>query len=429
MKLNKLKFIILLVIFILFININTCFANAKNLNILSPSVLLLDSSSGAILYEKNAHEKLYPASTTKIMTAILTLEYCKLTDVVTVSSNAIYSVPNGYSHANLVEGEELTIEQLLHVLLIPSANDAANVLAEHIAGSIESFCSMMNSKAIELGCECTNFKNPSGIHDDEHTSCAYDLGLMGKCAMQNPTFRKIVSETRYTLPKTNKYFEENRIFNTTNELLKVNYSSRANNYYYENAIGMKTGYTVKANQCIVAAAKKNDVEVIAVVLNGSNTENGLSSRFLDCKTLFNYAFSNYSALKICEENDVISAINISNATKNTKNLNLVASNSIHATVNNDSALQDIPKQITLKDKLKAPIAKGEVLGSVTYTVNDKTYSSNLVAESDVLVSNFVKYVFTYLFLFMILLILISLLKPKKRRRKKKYKNAKYAYYR
>ena len=130
------------------------------------------------------------------MTAILTLEHCKLTDTATVSHEAIFTVPIGYSHAYLQEGEELTIEQLLHVLLIPSANDAANVLAEHIAGSISSFTTMMNTKALELGCTGTNFVNANGIHNTNHYSTAYDLALMGRYAMQNETFIKIVSTTK-----------------------------------------------------------------------------------------------------------------------------------------------------------------------------------------------------------------------------------------
>lgn len=161
--------------------------------------------TGKILYEKDAHKKMYPASTTKIMTAILALENRSLTDTANVSYNAIFTVPVGYSNANLQLDETLTYEQLLHVLLIPSANDAANVIAEDIAGSVESFSSMMNTKAREIGCENTNFVNANGVHNENHYSTAYDLALIGKYAMENETFRKIVSTVRYTLPVTNKW--------------------------------------------------------------------------------------------------------------------------------------------------------------------------------------------------------------------------------
>ena len=165
----------------------------------------MDQNSGKILYSKNANTKMYPASTTKIMTAILTLENCNLDDVATASHNAVYSIPYSYSVATIQEGEELTIEQLLNVLLIPSANDAAIVLAEHISGSVEEFAKLMNKKAEELGCKNTHFVNPNGIHNKNHTSTAYDLALMGQYAMKNETIRKIVSTKQFTLPTTNKY--------------------------------------------------------------------------------------------------------------------------------------------------------------------------------------------------------------------------------
>ena len=217
------------------------------------------------------------------MTAILTLEHCNLTDTATVSHNAIYSVPVGYAHAYLVEGEVLTIEQLLHVLLIPSANDAANVLAEHIAGTISSFTTMMNTKALELGCTNTNFVNAIGFQADSHFSTAYDLAIMGRYAMQNETFRKIVSTTKYTLPATNKYSENNRFFKNTNQLIVPDERDSVDNYYYPYATGIKTGYTNVAKECVVASAKKDDIEYIVVILGAERTENGLSGRFIDCK--------------------------------------------------------------------------------------------------------------------------------------------------
>ena len=220
------------------------------------------------------------------MTAILTLEHCELTDTAVVSHDAIYSIPVGYSHAYLVEGEILTIEQLLHILLIPSANDAANVLAEHIAGSVSSFATMMNTKALELGCQNTNFVNANGIDTQNHYSTAYDLALIGRYAMQNETFRKIVSTTQYTLPATNKYPEANRFFKNTNELIIPDNRDSVDNYYYPYATGLKTGYTNAAKECVVASAKKDDIEYIVVILGAERTENGLSGRFIDCKNLF-----------------------------------------------------------------------------------------------------------------------------------------------
>jgi len=196
----------------------------------SPSVILMDFRTGKILYEKNSHEKKYPASITKVMTAIVVLEHCKLDDVTTVSHNAVYSIEPGYVIANLKEGEELTIDQLLHILLIASANDAAVVLAEYVSGSVENFSDLMNEKAKEIGCKDTHFINPDGAHDENHYSTAYDLALIGRYAMQNETFRNIVSNTSYNLPATNKYSKNDRLFTTTNSLLTT-----SSIYYYKYA--------------------------------------------------------------------------------------------------------------------------------------------------------------------------------------------------
>ena len=178
----KFKKILLLTTLFLctFISIFSNFSYAENEDIetFSPVALLMDAKTGKVLYEKNGYEQNYPASTTKLMTAILTVENCDLSDIATVSYNAVMSVPYDYTNAALQVDEELTIEQLLNVLLIPSANDAGNVLAEHIAGSIESFATMMNTKALEIGCKNTHFTNPSGIHNDDHYSTAYYLSLI-----------------------------------------------------------------------------------------------------------------------------------------------------------------------------------------------------------------------------------------------------------
>ena len=136
---------------------------------------MLEKETGKILYEKNAYEVRYPASTTKIMTAILTVEKCELTDVATVSHNAIFTVPVSYSHASLKEGEEVTVEQLLNVLLIPSANDAANVLAEHISGSVDDFADLMNEKAKEIGCLNTHFVNPNGVYHKDQAGPGFPI--------------------------------------------------------------------------------------------------------------------------------------------------------------------------------------------------------------------------------------------------------------
>ena len=422
-----MNFLIILISNLIFFN--TSLGNSsETVSTFSPSCILIDSSSGKILYEKNAFEIKYPASTTKIMTAILAIENCQLTDIATVSHNAIFSVPISYSHASLKENEQLTIEQLLNVLLIPSANDAANVIAEHISGSVENFSILMNKKAKEIGCRNTNFVNANGIHNESHTTTAYDLALMGQYAMKNPTFRKIVKKTSYTLPATNIYPHNNRIFKTTNELLRENYSEKKDNYYYPNAIGIKTGYTSEAGSCIVAAASKDNFEVILVILDDKLTEDGLSQRFIDCKTLFDYAFKNYKYINLNKKDQIIKTIEVPGATKETQSLNILTKNSIDALVDINFDKNSVVSNIELKN-LKAPISEGSVVGEISYTIDDNIFSSELIAQNNVISSGFLENLLKVSLLFVVIYILYRLLNQNNKNspkgtNKKNYKNKK-----
>lgn len=375
--------------------------NLSDVSTHSPSSLLLDVKTGEILYAKNAYKKMYPASTTKLMTAILTLENCNLNDIVTVSHNAIFSIPVGYSHANLMENEQLTVEQLLNVLLIPSANDAAIALAEHISGSVENFSAMMNNKAKELGCINTNFVNPNGIHEKNHYSCAYDLALIGKYAMKFPDILRIAKVGQYTLPKTNKYNKTDRIFNLTNALM-----SSGDSNYYEYATGLKTGYTDTAGSCIVATAKKDDRDLLVVIL-GSDSVDG---RYNDCKKLFNYGFEQYSYVTLKKTEDVAETIKVENATRETKNLDLYVKEDFSILLKTGYNVSQLEPVIEINPNLKAPISENQVVGKITYTVDSKTYSADLIAGADVLSSSFESFLFKALLIFLILYILYTLLK-------------------
>ena len=389
----------------------------------SPSTLLMDLDSGKILYSKNANTRMYPASTTKIMTAILTIENCQLTDTAVASHNAIYSVPSGYTHASIQEGEELTIEQLLNVLLIPSANEAASILAEHIAGSVEAFADMMNEKAVEIGCKDTHFVNPNGVHDENHYSTAYDLALIGKYAMQYDVFRDIASKTSCSLPATDKYPREDRLFNTTNDLLRENYSRAANNYYYPYATAGKTGYTDAAQNCIVATAKKDDISLLAVVLHGERTEDGLSQRALDCKTLFEYGFNNYKQEVIAHKGDVAREIEVSGGTNDSKNLNLVYSEDITALVPINYDVSSTTPNVKLTENMYAPISEGTNLGSVTFSIDGFDYSCDLLASHTVYKSDMSKTVIELCLVLVFLFLFAKVLKFKNKRAKKRYKHA------
>ena len=428
MKLKNKQALAFLIVFILSFVISlfstTSFANTTEISTYSPRCILMEASTGKIIYEKNAYEKAYPASTTKIMTAILTLEHCDLTDTATVSHDAIFSVPLGYAHAYLVEGEVLTIEQLLHVLLIPSANDAANVIAEHIAGSMSSFTTMMNTKASEIGCLNTHFVNANGIHDENHYSTAYDLALMGRYAMQNDTFRKIVTTTKYTLPATNKYLESNRYFKATNELIVPDDRDSVDNYYYPYTTGIKTGFTNSAANCIVASAKKDDIEYIVVILGAEQTENGLSQRYIDCKNLFNYAFDNYKTEIINQKNSVLKEVKISNTSIFNNHLNLVVEDEIKLLLKKDTNINDITPTIEITSDLVAPISENSVIGTITYDVDGNTYTSNLLAQKEIKESSTITSILTIGSILLVLYLLFKLLKTnnsKKKRKKSKKK--------
>ncbi len=377
--------------------------NINDITTNSSSCLLMDAKTGKIIYAKNAYEKMYPASTTKLMTAILTLENCKLTDTAIVSHNAIYSIPVGYSHASLKEDEELTIEQLLNVLLIPSANDAAIVLAEHISGSVEEFSKLMNEKAKSLGCLNTNFVNPNGIQNKNHYSTAYDLALIGKYALKFPDIKRIAMVKQYTLPTTNKYDKTDRIFNATNGLIN---DDVLNKNYYEYATGLKTGYTDASGYCIVSTAKKDDKELIAVILNSDS----ISKRYSDCKTLFNYGFNNYGYNTIQDEKAVVKQVEIENGSKSSKNLNVAVKDKIEVFTKNDTDLSKLEPTIEINENLKAPLAENTVIGKITYNIDGEEITSDLIAGGSVYPSDFEITIFRILLLFLILYAIFKLLK-------------------
>ena len=404
MKINFSKklyisLIILFIVFSVFIPILS-YGEESVPEIGCPSALLMDYNSGKILYEKNIYEKRYPASLTKVMTAIIVLEKCQLDEVVEVSYDAVMSISMGYVTANLQVGEELTVEQLLYVLMVGSSNDAAVVLAEHVAGSVEEFSVLMNEKAKELGCTSTNFVNPNGEHDENHYSTAYDMAIMARYAMKNDEFRKLVSTTSYTLPATNKYDKDDRVFRTTNSLLIVDNNARADNYYYKYAIGIKTGFTTPAGNCLVAAASKGNLELLSVVLGGGQTDNGLSQRYVDTISLFDYGYNTYTLKEIVKKGGTVQTINVKKATRDTKKLDVVVPNDIYVLIKVADRNSTILPEITLNEGLKAPLKEGDVVGKVKYTVEGIDYEEQLLASNDVKKSHwFIKLILFSIFIF------------------------------
>ena len=410
-------FVLLSLNFVLIYSVNATEDNIPNIE--SPVALLMDLNTGKILYEKNINEKMYPASLTKVMTAILTLENCELNEVATVSYDAVMSITSGYVTANLQIGEEVTVEQLLNVLMVGSANDAAVVLAEHISGSVEDFAILMNEKAKEVGCTSSNFLNPYGAHDENHYSSAYDLALIAKYAMQNETFRTLVSTTSYKLPITNKYEKEDRLFTTTNALLMVSNNTRADNYYYKYATGIKTGFTTPAKNCLIASANKGNLELLTVVLGAGQNDEGLSNRYLDTINLFEYGYDNYALREVIKTGGVVQTVNISNATRDTKKLDAVVQNDISVLIKAEDKNNALLPQVHINEDLKAPITQGDIIGSVTYTVEGIEYTENLIANNNVKKSRF--FVNLLIFIIAISFIYLYLKSIKKRKRNRRLK--------
>ncbi len=408
MKNKLLKIPILLLVFVFVIQIKFSYGYKNELNIYSDSAILMDFKTGTILYSKNSTEKMYPASTTKILTAIIALEECNLDDIVTVSKSAISVIPPGYSSANLLEGEQISVKDLVTVFLVHSANDAGYVLAEHISGSIDEFANLMNKKATEIGCKDTHFTNPSGIHDENHYTTSYDLSLIARYCMLNKNFRNIVSQKSCTINRTNK--SDVRTYKNTNDL--INPSSK---YYLEECVGIKTGYTSQAKNCLISACSKDNLALICVVLGSNQMSNGESSRYQDSINLFKYGYSNYSVKTFANKDDIIKNIEVKNGTKETRNLDLILEDSISGLLKNGENIPDA--SITLNDNISAPIAKGTVLGTISYNIDNMQYTKNLIASHDVNKDDFTLLILELLLgiILFVILITIIILRFKKKR--------------
>ena len=271
----------------------------------SETAVVIDMTSDYILFDKDMNKKMYPASLTKLMTAILTVENTSMEDVVTVTKSSLKGI-NKFetSNVDLNEGDTLTVDELLHALLIPSANDAANVLAEFIAGSQKEFVTMMNNRAKELGCANTHFVNANGLHDDDHYTTAYDIALMAKEAMTKPEIAKIVEKWSY-VSSTNGY-----TYASTNHLV-----SRwvYVDYYYVNATGIKTGYTDEAKRTLAASASDGEHTIIAVVMGCEDGEDGTFNTFVDAKQLLSHFQETHGNKTYISANQIIGEKKVKNA--------------------------------------------------------------------------------------------------------------------
>lgn len=297
-----------IILFILIFTTCFCYVFAnETLNINSKTAIAMDADSSIVLYDKDMNTQIYPASTTKILTAILAIENLDLNKSVVVSKAAI-SIPWDSSSVYLQEGEVISINDLLYCLLLNSGNDAANVLAEAVSGDIESFVELMNEKANELGCTNTHFNNAHGYSDDNHYTTALDMAKIFSYCIQNETFTKIISTKSYIVEETNKTDEKRYLNNTNRLILQKEDSVYAR--YYEYCVGGKTGYTDEAGRTLITFAKKDNKTVIVAVF-GASSSGKEDIRYTDAINLFEYSFNNFSKETIATtENYNFNYINI-----------------------------------------------------------------------------------------------------------------------
>ncbi|HCT64608.1 MAG TPA: D-alanyl-D-alanine carboxypeptidase [Lachnospiraceae bacterium] len=372
---NRLNFtLLMLIIFILQITITT---NAQPVDstfeVASPSAILINAKTGQILFEKNIHERMYPASITKIMTATLALEKGNLQSKVIMSHHAVYDIEPGSSNVGLMEGEEVTLAQLLFCLLLNSGNEAANAIAETIGGSEENFAKIMTQRAKELGAKDTNFVNPNGLPNPNHYTTAYDMSLIAKHAMKLPAFREIINTKNFTLPPTNKNPREKELYNS-NKLLGNS------KYYYPYAIGVKTGYTTIAGSTFVGAANKDDIELIAVVLN-SPIEGYNSYMYLDTIKMFNHGFDNFEVYKSFDKNHILETLKISGGNKA---LRAVPQDDLNILIPKGTNIKDIIITTKINENLTAPVKKGEIIGFLSIAEKGRSLQRvNIIANNGV----------------------------------------------
>lgn len=323
------------------------------------AALTMDLETGRILMSQNSNRRKYIASTTKIMTAVIALENGRLSDVVTVSEGA---ASTGGSSVWLDAGEKKTLEELLYGLMLRSGNDAAIAIAEHIGRTVEEFAVMMTEKAHEIGAKNTVFKNPHGLHHEEHISTAYDLALIAAYALENETFRRIIAAPRAIISWPGH--EWDRILHNQNRLLR----------FYEGADGVKTGWTTPAGRCFVGSATREGRQVITVVLNAPDLWD-------DTQKLLDYGFNAYTKEKLLSAGQVVKSIDLERARQEHGKV-AVKEDFWYPLKPGEQA--SVRYRFRLEEPYRAPLSEGEKLGDLEVWVNDEQIGLvDLVAAEDI----------------------------------------------
>jgi len=347
------------------------------------AAILVHRDSGTVVYEKHADEQVYPASLTKMMTALLAVEAIErgdvhASDIVTASETFEEGLAADGSTQNIQPGEEMTLEDLLYCMMLASANEACNIVAEYLCGSVSNFVAVMNTRAAELGCENTHFMNPHGLHDPGHYTTARDLYLIAAEALDHALFDTITSTSAYTVPATN--LSEERELTNTNRLIS---NKKLDPYQYPYALGGKTGSTSAAGYCLMSHAMKNDLEYICIVMGGHEVEleDGAygTTNFSDSIALYDWAFNTYELQTITSASEMVQEVPVTGSSE-ADYVVVHPATTVTLLLPNDLDMEAVEREVSLfQEELEAPVVKGEKLGTV-----DFVYHGTVLATTDLL---------------------------------------------
>ena len=358
--------------------------NDEDFHIRAKATALIELNSHTIVYAQELDRQVYPASLTKIMTCMLALEHGDLDDVLTVSETALQNLSEYGSTAGLMEGEQLSLRELLYCIMVSSANEGCNVVAEYIAGSVDAFVAMMNEKAAALGMHATHYANPHGLHNSEHYTSVRDLAVLATWAWQNSQFREFASTTHHTVPATN--LSEERTLTTTNYLTSTDTYGR---YYYEKAVGVKTGFTTPAGGCLISTASDGDLAFMSIVCGCEqlidDEGKDLDMRFIETRNLFDYGFETFHYVQVLTDTAMLGQPVVLYA-KGRKNVVVHAKDNASVLLPRYCEAEDISMQIRYDSDapLEAPLAEGQRVGTVTAMYNSiPLVTSDLITFSKV----------------------------------------------
>lgn len=368
----------------------------------SKAVVLIDAATGSVLFEKSGNEKVYPASTTKIMTVLLAIEAIEagkvsLSDSVTAGNDINTGLSEDGSTAGIVPGETMSLESMLYCAMLSSANEACNIIGSYIGGDIKTFVGMMNSRAKELGCTGTNLTNTHGYPDYNHYSTAKDMAIIARAAYSHPLFMEVCNTATKTIPATNVAPE--RLIGNTNGLIN-NDSELYPGYFYEYAKGMKTGHTSDAGYCLVSSATKDGVSLICVVMGGFSVEKVEKTEytnFTDSIAMYNWGFENFSYRDILETTDLVKDVPVKMG-KDADFVTVHPETAVKALMPNDEDNSSFEQVITIYSEqdgkdLVAPVETGAVLGEISISRDGIVYgTSKLIScnNIDLSYSQFIK---------------------------------------